>query len=57
MNTAGKAYFFIDGVRFGQVASAVTPSVNLAPTVVVLNGTTTSKVVNLDYLHVVGYRD
>lgn len=52
IDASGNATYYIDGVLKGSVANAVTPSVALTPIIVANARTTTSKVVDIDYIRV-----
>lgn len=52
IDSSGNATFYIDGVLKGSVANAVTASVSLTPVIAVEARTTTSKVVDIDYIEV-----
>ncbi len=52
VDTIGNATFYINGVSYGTVANAVTASVALTPVVSIMARTTTSKVIDMDYLMV-----
>lgn len=52
LDSSGNATFFIDGVKVGTAANAVTATVALTPVVSVMARTTTSKSVDVDYIRV-----
>lgn len=57
LSTAGVASFYINDVLKGTLSEAVTASVALTPIVSVMARTTTSKSIDVDYIHVSKTRD
>lgn len=56
VDSSGSATFYINGVAYGSVANAVTASTNLTPIIAAEARTTTSKVVDIDYLYITSLR-
>ncbi len=56
VDVTGSATFFINGVYVGAVADAVTSTTDLTPVVMVESRAGAAKILDLDYLHVIGGR-
>lgn len=56
VDVTGSATFFIDGVYMGAVANAVTSTTDLTPIIMVEARAAAAKVLDVDYLHVIGGR-
>lgn len=56
IDTAGTAKFYIDDMLYGTVANAVTTSTSMTPIIAAEARTTTSKVVDIDYVFISQYR-
>lgn len=56
VDITGNATFFIDGVYMGAVTSAVTAATDLTPIIMVESRAGAAKVLDVDYLHVIGGR-
>ena len=52
VDSAGGAFFYIDGVKVGEMDDAVTAATDLAPCIIVQPLTTTAHTVDLDYVSI-----